>query len=180
MKLLFLDIDGVLNDHSTLPSGLCGIDPGAAAMLNYILDSCPDVEVVVSSAWRYYVHNGIITLQGFEMVLRTHGLKVNKRLHGITAPDAESFKAEDHEPPFDQEYWQARGLRWRAEQIRAYAQEHQPESFVVLDDLPLDMPELVCTADIEERPSGIAVVSRAILRPEHAFDVVRRFGGELL
>lgn len=55
MRLLFLDIDGVLNNGKPTASGYCTIDYDKALLLNELLDTLPDVKVVISSAWRYLV-----------------------------------------------------------------------------------------------------------------------------
>lgn len=50
MKVLFLDIDGVLNSHTKLANGYCGIEPKQVEMLNCLLDDIPDLKLVISSA----------------------------------------------------------------------------------------------------------------------------------
>lgn len=54
MKVLFLDIDGVLNwDGTTERCGrYLGIDPAMVARFNRIIDAHPDVKIVISSTWR--------------------------------------------------------------------------------------------------------------------------------
>lgn len=84
MKLLFLDIDGVLNDHTRMASGYCTIHTDKGDLLNQILDAHPDVQIVISSAWRYLVTGGHMTVKGFENMLLTYGLKVFNRVHGVT------------------------------------------------------------------------------------------------
>ena len=138
MKLLFLDIDGVLNDHSRLPNGLSTIQPDKSAHLNRILAEVSDCQIVVSSAWRYYVHNKYMTMDGFTMMLQTHGLNCHGRIHGITDPDPETFHPDAHEQPFDEQKWYERGLAWRAVQIAEYWDRHgAPARCAILDDLPL-------------------------------------------
>ena len=63
MKIIFLDIDGVLNHyysdkHVYLPKtepfrSLMGMDKDKVEMLNQIMDSCPEWEIVISSSWYY-------------------------------------------------------------------------------------------------------------------------------
>jgi hypothetical protein len=51
MKIIFLDIDGVLNTHSTP-----GTDSGISVVLAYNLIDCINItkaNIVISSAWRY-------------------------------------------------------------------------------------------------------------------------------
>lgn len=84
---IFLDIDGVLNAHEfdhAAQSNL--IDRDKVGRLNRILQET-GANVVLSSAWRYMVHGGAMTLQGMDYLLRTHGM-IGGRLKGITEPDA--------------------------------------------------------------------------------------------
>lgn len=65
MSTIFIDIDGVLNDHSiSNDSGYCGILPICMSRWNSILRST-GAQVVISSAWRYMVLEGSMTLEGF-------------------------------------------------------------------------------------------------------------------
>lgn len=86
MKVLFLDVDGVLNDHTWLPEVLCGQIHGDCVFeLNRVLRAT-DARIVVSSAWRYLIYRGEMSLQGLEWLLRSHGVLAG-RLVGITRPD---------------------------------------------------------------------------------------------
>lgn len=86
MKVLFLDIDGVLNTHEFDPDVLCGqIHRDKVQLLNHVLRAT-GAKVVLSSAWWYIVHRGEATLQGLDWLLRSHGMLAN-RLIGITRPD---------------------------------------------------------------------------------------------
>lgn len=148
MKLLFLDIDGVLNDHTRMASGYCTIHTDKGDLLNQILDAHSDVQIVISSAWRYLVTGSHMTVKGFENMLLTYGLKVFNRVHGVTRVD----------------------LNWdecRSRQILDYVQSTFFGSalpvFVVLDDLHMGIPELVQT-------SGSVGLTQ-----EHVDEVIRRF-----
>ena len=166
MKLLFLDIDGVLNAHKAHPNGYCGITDKGREHFNRIMDACPDVQVVISSAWRYHVHNGEMSLKGLEELLLTHGLSVKDRIHGITDPD--DTPPMKHWTDYPKEWWTEKGLKWRRTQIYAYAKQHDPEMIVVLDDLALDMPELVHVA------SAFGCINEL-----HAIEVIERFGVDI-
>lgn len=87
MKILFLDIDGVLNTHEPLdPEVMCGrFHPDKVARLNHVL-RMTGAKIVLSSAWRYFVHRGEMTIAGVEWLLRSHGV-MQQRLIGITRPD---------------------------------------------------------------------------------------------
>lgn len=86
MKILFLDIDGVLNGHQKDEQGYCRIVPYCVNYLNRVIDAT-DCKIVLSSAWRYMIHCGAMTLKGFEYMLITHRLKVLNRIIGLTKPD---------------------------------------------------------------------------------------------
>lgn len=87
MKVLFLDIDGVLNSHTKLANGYCGIEPKQAEMLNCLLDDIPDLKLVISSAWRYLVLNQSMSVVGFENLLLTHGIKCLDRVIDVLPED---------------------------------------------------------------------------------------------
>jgi hypothetical protein len=85
--IVFLDMDGVLNGHGFDEAAQSNrIDPRCVEALNLILDSS-GARLVLSSAWRYMVTGGAMTLRGFEYMLRTHGAHCNGRLIGHTVPD---------------------------------------------------------------------------------------------
>lgn len=137
MKLLFLDIDGVLNTNTTFR--FCCVDKPAihtshVVHLNTILRAVPDVRVVISSAWRKLIFNGCMTLHGFEHMLASHGLYALGMLHGCTRQDGLTLSEEEAQTfPF----------RQREAQIQQYVRQNPCSAFVVLDDLDLDLPQLV-------------------------------------
>jgi hypothetical protein len=53
MRILFLDIDGVVNGDETLRRNRHFIDPQLAAIVRGILTDVPGLRLVLSSAWRY-------------------------------------------------------------------------------------------------------------------------------
>jgi hypothetical protein len=125
-RVLFLDIDGVLNGHEYDPlAASCGLRPDCVARLNRVLDET-GCEVVLSSAWRYMVLMGALTLSGFGYLLRTHGVRnLGTRLVGTTGLDTQT------EDPTE------RGrliVAWLMEQV-GVAQA------VVVDDMPILGPE---------------------------------------
>ena len=114
--LIFLDIDGVLNGHNfdDHPSVLSNtIDRECVEALNRLIVAV-DPDIVLSSAWRYMIHGGAMTLKGFEYLLRTHGVMANDRLIGLTLTDAT--------------------YPTRGEQIQAWLDEFGSRPYVVLDD----------------------------------------------
>jgi HAD domain in Swiss Army Knife RNA repair proteins len=140
--IVFLDIDGVLNDHAKLPSNYCGIQMKQVIHLNKLLDDLPDLKIVVSSAWRYLILRGEMTLKGFEMLLLINGVKCYGRLVGHTVADGDICDEPDH---FDVEAWKEVGLKMRAAQIKRYLELNPNKAFVVLDDLPLQVENQVQT-----------------------------------
>lgn len=144
MKLIFLDIDGVLNGHEKLATGYCGIRQENAQHLNRVLDTVTDAKLVISSAWRYLTFQGHMTLKGFEYLLLVNGVKALNRIAGRTEPDGAIENEPDHH---DADAWNKAGLRWRRSQIERYLKlDALPDSrYVVLDDLPLGMTNFVQT-----------------------------------
>jgi hypothetical protein len=72
VKVLFLDIDGVLNDHAKHPNGYCGLQSDKLLWLDVIVRET-GCKLVLASAWRYMILGGRMTLTGFEYLLLTHG-----------------------------------------------------------------------------------------------------------
>lgn len=144
MKLIFLDIDGVLNGHEKLPGSVyCGICLRRAGLFNRILESVPDAKIVVSSSWRYMIFRGDMTLRGFEMLLMLCGVNCEGRVIAHTCPDGEIQDEPAHD---DAEAWRRAGLAMRRGQIFKTLEELKPALFVVLDDLPLSgVPNLIQT-----------------------------------
>lgn len=119
MKVLFLDIDGVLNGHKPQRNGYCGMDSKCVENLNYILLSVPDLQIVISSSWRYMVVPRVMTLEGFEYLLLVAGVCCRGRLAGLTIRDEE--------------------VPERADQIRHWLDTHPDVTqHLALDDLDWD------------------------------------------
>ncbi len=82
IRLIFLDIDGVLNDHGCDPMSLCGeIHSGKVRLLNRLL-FCTGAQLVLSSAWRYIIHRQEANIVGMDWLLRSHGLHAG-RMFGV-------------------------------------------------------------------------------------------------
>lgn len=95
MKLIFLDIDGVLNTHDDVfKTGINSINRELMGRLNRIV-AATGAELVISSAWRYMILNGAMELDGFRYLLNTHGLDPKVRLHGHTASDEMIYERGD-------------------------------------------------------------------------------------
>jgi hypothetical protein len=121
--LIFLDIDGVLNGHEFDPvAQSTSLNKYCVEVFNRVLKAV-DCEIVISSAWRYMILGGAMTVRGFEYMLRTHGVgPLEDRLVGCTRED---------------EYVATRGKQvehWR------WLNKHDG-LYVVVDDLSLDIAE---------------------------------------
>jgi hypothetical protein len=136
MRLLFLDIDGVLNAHEPLdPEVMCGtFHPDKIMLLNQVLRQT-DAKIVLSSAWRYLVHRGEMNLDGLEWLLRSHGVLAG-RLHGITRKDSERKTMS----------WDGTYASWvhgneRGKQIAEYLGNDRSIPYAVVDDLDLGISD---------------------------------------
>lgn len=91
--ILFLDIDGVLNRHQFCPiAQSCDIERVCVEHLNTVLEMTK-CQIVISSAWRYMVSRGGMTLDGFWYMLRTHGLSAcggENPIIGCTREDSDA------------------------------------------------------------------------------------------
>lgn len=74
MRIIFLDIDGVLNGHERFGNGYCGIRRENVDNLNLILEAVPAARLVISSSWRYMIQPKSMTLEGFTNLLLSHGV----------------------------------------------------------------------------------------------------------
>lgn len=121
MKIVFLDMDGVLNSDGFIafsrekwPGG--HINPEKVAILNRIMDRSGGAQVVLSSTWRL-----LIGLPELTAALRTKG---------YTGPDLM-----DRTPGRDNTIRKLSEYVPRRKEIKAWLKEH-PEvtSYVILDD----------------------------------------------
>lgn len=121
-KIVFLDIDGVLNRHLyNEMSQSNDIDAECVANLNRVLNET-DARIVLSSAWRYMLIGKAMSLVGFDYLLRTHGVVAN-RLVGRTPADEEVTE--------------------RGWQIHQWRKEHDHRGrYVVIDDMDLHISPL--------------------------------------
>lgn len=146
-KVLYLDIDGVLNGHERLPSDYCGSRKDCIENMNLILDQVPDLKLILSTSWRYLIITGQMNLQGFESMMLTHGLKCRNRIIDYTRPDNDEY-----EP--------------RGAIILEHAIRYEPGKWLVLDDLELDLG-----------PNQIVTDGNKGLTKEQALEVIRFFNG---
>lgn len=88
LRLLFLDVDGVLNDRTRHANGYTGLHVDKMELLADVLKAT-DARVVISSAWRYLVAPLGMTKIGFQNLFLTHGApkELVDRIIGFTRPD---------------------------------------------------------------------------------------------
>jgi hypothetical protein len=122
MKVVYLDLDGVLNDHKPNPNGYNSLKRECVEEFNRILEEVPDLRIVISSAWRY-MHPEAMTLKGFEYLLLTHGIDCKDRGLGFTKKDEE--------------------IPTRGGQIVDYIKQLPTmTNYVILDDMAFDFAEM--------------------------------------
>lgn len=130
MKVIFLDIDGVLNGHDTHrhPNGYCGIDPKCVYRLNRIVAET-GAAIVLSTAWRYLVGRGM-SFVGFKAMMLTYGLDRSVVIVGSTVEDED--------------------IPDRGPQIGDWLQLNPVESYVILDDGSTEAPHPPATKPLTE------------------------------
>lgn len=139
LQVLFLDIDGTLNDHTRMSNQYCGIKRTCVDNLNRILDTLPDLKIVISSAWRYMILREIMTIKGFEMLLLTHGIKCFDKVIGYTEADGPlEDEPHHHNEPHK---WSEMAIRGRGTQITNWVTQNNVDTFIALDDLHINIPE---------------------------------------
>lgn len=116
--ILFLDIDGVLNTPHTFPR----FDEKAVDNFNAVIRQLKP-RIVISSSWRYSINPKTMTTTGFEILMFSQGIVMPEgSIIGKTKSDEE--------------------VSGRENQIKEWLRRNAYEgSWVVLDDLPLSIPE---------------------------------------
>lgn len=123
--IIFLDIDGTINDHHIHPNGYHGTKWECVRRFNRIIAET-DARIVISSSWRYPVLGGHMDVMGFEILLLTHGVDCRGRVAGVTRRDCTDGEA-DVPPRSD-----------RGFQIREWLKStFWKGPYVVLDDMDL-------------------------------------------
>ena len=133
MKVIFCDVDGVLNNNETeerTPGGFRGISDALVEKLWKIADSC-GAKIVISSDWRLLRYN-----------------PARKQDYDYLAEKLEAGGMPEISGHTDDISWKLRGT-----EIRKYLEDH-PEitEYVILDDIPFAdfaddelLPHLVLT-----------------------------------
>ncbi len=115
-RILFLDLDGVLNAHRRHANGYCGMDAPKLELLAGIVRAT-GCRIVLASAWRYLVLNGQMTLAGVGSLMLTHGAPrlVTDALVAVLPEDV------DTTDPHDRGRLARRWLAMRPDVVRAVA-----------------------------------------------------------
>lgn len=134
-KLLFLDFDGVLNDHKSMPNKARPIFVEKVALLNWILAEVPGLELVITSSWRA----SFSTSRAMEHLLMIHGCECEGRIHGLL--DADIHYHGGKSPDWkDAVAWRELTIANRAFQIQNYLQYKTNGGYLawaIVDDLPI-------------------------------------------
>lgn len=121
MKVIFLDVDGVLNHVGTtdLIDGFIGFDPELINNFNKIVEAVPEAKIVISSSWRKpsAYTTAYSDFNGLKKLFADRGLK---------------GEIIGHTPIYG-------GYRTRGSEIRDWIQSHLnndgvSDKFVILDD----------------------------------------------
>lgn len=141
IKIIFLDVDGVLNTNKAEANGYCQIFKEKIAHLDLILSEVPDVQIVLSSSWRY----SFTTPTSVQTLLSIHGCHCDGRIHGVTELD--EIAHGKSLPDFtDRDSWSELGRQFRSQQIMKYVRNVRDLSaWCAIDDLALDLEYLVQT-----------------------------------
>lgn len=151
MKVLFLDIDGVLNwiDTADRVGPFIGICPERVARFNKIVEAHPDLKIVISSTWRHGIRGHIEDFEALKTFLASRGVK---------------GEIIDHTPMHF-------GHRGRGNEIREWLEDCEVglESFVILDDDTECMEPFAPEPSIFDKYGGIddEVEPQIDLRPFH-------------
>ena len=163
LRVLFLDMDGVLNTHERHSNGYPRTDTDLVYRLNVVLKCVPSTQVVVTSSWRYLVHSGSMTIRGLENLLLALGLEVGGKLLGVTCRD-EEYQGTMPREEFN--LWlQANGCQLRARQIDQWLSDYRGWlTWAVLDDMPVPVARLVQTHAKQGLAAGEAGRTMDMLR----------------
>lgn len=121
-NVILFDVDGVLNDHRWCHLGGCQIRQQCVEVFNAIVRAT-GAECVMISTWRSKVLREKVTIEGMEWCLRTHGLELSLR---------------EVLPKYEDDSVSA-----RSRGVNEWLKKNKPSRFAVLDDLPLEVPNLI-------------------------------------
>lgn len=161
MKVIFLDIDGVCNNHHSRSrcQGYIGIDDDKVVLLKQIADAT-DAKIVLSSTWRLGYNK-----QGHHLEKMAEYLKKKFAKQGLSVYDVT--------PDFKHMGWK------RGEEILDWLVKHPDvEKYVILDDEDYDFryigPEITdhwVQTEYYSKDGG--------LQPEHVEKAIKILNGEV-
>ena len=178
MKILFLDFDGVLNSEQSgvfflrrhkkeggkfplwmAEDQLC---PISCSNLQLLMDSCPDLNIVVSSSWRHF-HD----LPELRRILKTKCEIDESRVIDITPRGGAKFS--QSERGYEIQRWLDENTK--VEEGSPMMPKYQVDDFIIIDD-NADMVHLRDTNFVQTDPDvGLTYTNVAA--------IVKRFGGNL-
>lgn len=132
MKVIFLDIDGVLNSERLKDTdNEQVIDRYAVNVLKQIIDQT-DATIVLSSGWRFWFDDNMEPQEENSRqlydILNEYGLRLSSKTSDFCTEEIRINKTFSHV---------------KAQEIKAWINEHpQVEKYVVLDDLDLRNKEI--------------------------------------
>jgi len=158
LKIIFLDIDGVLNDHHHYGNSYCRLKHECVMELARILEAVPEAKIIVTSAWRYLLHQEVFRSTGLEYMFCMFGMPyatAYSSVIGFTATDEDTciyLGLSEPGAELDYEWLKENGELVRREQVYSVLKDltqldekPSPITFVVLDDLDLQLDELIQT-----------------------------------
>jgi hypothetical protein len=130
-KIIFLDHDGVLclahnwGSRKKTKRDFDDFDQECVSILNNILDTFPNIEIVVSSDWRLYEED-LLTMQYHYSEMGVKKFPIDYTPDLSNDKSVRQYKA-----------------KMRTKEILQYCQEHQAEieTWVAIDDLELNLPK---------------------------------------
>lgn len=153
MRVIFLDIDGVLNDMRQHGNGFFGTNKENVEVMNTLLSQFPDAKIVISSSWRYMIQEKSMTVDGFTNMLLSHGLDCLS-LNGSTSYKHGGYQSRVlGRTALDEE------IKGRGKQIKSYLECHPSISnFVIFDDMLWDFekyPHLMTQLILTDPATGV-------------------------
>lgn len=140
MKIIFLDVDGVLTYSAYRNKDTSDIDIEKVKLLKKICDET-DARVVISSSWKgnncYIPKNYNLLLK----ILEENGIVVLGKTKYIKIKFNEDIKRNFAFSPEDIAKIGIKFGTGRAAEIQKWINEHHPENFVILDDEDYDWAE---------------------------------------
>lgn len=138
MKIIFLDVDGVLAYSSYSNSNTANIDISKVQMIKEICDKT-GAKVVISSSWKgddkiipdiYYILVNVLESNGIEVLGHTEYIPVE---FDGDVPQSITITTLEDLPYFKSKYGTG-----RAAEVQKWIKEHAVDNFVILDDEDFD------------------------------------------